>query len=91
MPSEVERLEFVEKPEEEELKGMKIRTVGESDYEFDASNYTLISEIKVKFLDATDRSDYDLDHCIILFGGRKLESQLPLYSIFNAQSGMVFQ
>lgn len=91
MPSDIEKLEFVEKPEEEVLKDLKVRAVGEQDYEFETSNYTLVSEIKIQYLDATDKSDYDLDHCILLYGGRKLENQLPLYSIFNAQPGMVFQ
>jgi len=68
---------------------MKIRIVGASDYEFDASNYSLVSDIKLKFLDATDRSDFDTDHCIFLFAGKKLENERPLYSIYNLRSNMV--
>lgn len=89
LPSEIEKLDFGEKPEEEDYTEMKIRMIGASDYEFDASNYSLVSEIKLKFLDATDRSDCDLDHCIFLFAGKKIENERPLYSIYNLRSKMV--
>mmetsp|Transcript_13523 Transcript_13523/g.15675 ORF Transcript_13523/g.15675 Transcript_13523/m.15675 type:complete len:117 (+) Transcript_13523:363-713(+) len=89
LPSEIEMLEYGEKPEEVTFEGLKIRTAGEDDYVFDTSNYSLVSDIKTMYLDATDRSDFDIDHCIFLFGGKKLDNQRPLYSIFNMDSEMV--
>ena len=82
---------MVEKPEEETYNGMKIRSIGQDDYKFSTSNYSLISEIKVEYLDSIEKSDYNLDHCIFLFGGQKIDDQLPLYSIFNMKEGMVIQ
>jgi hypothetical protein len=89
LPSEIEKLDFGEKPEEEDYTGMKIRMIGADDYEFDSSNYSLVSEIKLKFLDSTERSEFDMDHCIFLFAGKKLENERPLYSIYNLRSNMV--
>lgn len=92
LPTEMERLDMVEKPDEEQYENMKIRAVGEQDYEFETSNYTLICDLKVQYLDDTEKSeDYDIDHCVFLFGGKKLDNQLPLYCIFNLHSNMVIQ
>ena len=82
---------MAEKPDEETFENLKIRTVGGQDYEFETSNYTLLSEIKIKFLDATDRSDVNIENCIFLFSGKKLEDQLPFYSIYGLGSDMVIQ
>jgi hypothetical protein len=89
LPSEIEKLDFGEKPEEEDYTGMKIRTIGADDYEFESSNYSLVSEIKLKYLDATKKFDFNIDHCIFLFAGKKIENERPLYSIYNLKSNMV--
>ena len=91
LPNEAARLDFIEKPKEELFEGMKIRSIGEDDYEFNTSNYTLISELKVQFLDEINLSDHDLDKWVFLFSGKKIDDQLPLYSIFNLQTGYVLQ
>ena len=91
LPSDFEKLNPEEKPEEETYEGLKVRTVGEQDCTFDVSNYMTVSELKIKYLDDTNRSSYNLGNVIFLFGGRKLDDQLPLYSIYNMGSEMVIQ
>ena len=90
LPSDVEQLNNEAKPDEETYENMKVRTIGGPDYEFSASSYKTVGEIKIEFLDATDRSKIDSNNCIFLFRGRKLNDQLPLYSI-NLDSEMVIQ
>ena len=91
LPSDEQKINEAEKPDEETFEGIKIRSIGQDDVEFDLSNYTLISELKVKYLDEINESDYDHDKWIFLFAGRKINDSLPLYSILNMKSGMVIQ
>ena len=60
LPTEAAKLDFIEKPAEEKLEGMKIRCIGEDDYEFDTTNYALVSELKVQYLDEINLSDHDI-------------------------------
>mmetsp|Transcript_4141 Transcript_4141/g.5048 ORF Transcript_4141/g.5048 Transcript_4141/m.5048 type:complete len:227 (+) Transcript_4141:38-718(+) len=90
LPTSVNYEDDVDKPEETVFENLKIRLAGENDYVFDMSNYSLVSDVKVKFLDDTDRSDTDLSHCIMLFGGKVLEDNMPLYRVLNLDSEMVF-
>mmetsp|Transcript_25438 Transcript_25438/g.25199 ORF Transcript_25438/g.25199 Transcript_25438/m.25199 type:complete len:101 (-) Transcript_25438:75-377(-) len=61
-PSDADLIDTKDKPAEEELEEIKIRTIGEEDYEFDVSNYTLISELKVQYLDQISKSDTELEN-----------------------------
>ena len=89
LPSDVDQLNNAEKPAEEDYENMKIRTVGTQDYEFSCSNYKTVGEIKIEFLDETERSSLDSNNVILLYGGRKLNDKLPLYGIYNLTSDMV--
>mmetsp|Transcript_28594 Transcript_28594/g.25308 ORF Transcript_28594/g.25308 Transcript_28594/m.25308 type:complete len:130 (+) Transcript_28594:315-704(+) len=89
--SEVALLDDADKPEEEDYAGIKIRSIGEADYEFDVSNYTLINELKVKYMDEINKSDFDLDKVIFLYGGKRMNDKLPLYSFYSLKPGYVIQ
>mmetsp|Transcript_12801 Transcript_12801/g.12810 ORF Transcript_12801/g.12810 Transcript_12801/m.12810 type:complete len:101 (-) Transcript_12801:177-479(-) len=55
--SDADLVEKTKKPPEEDIQGLKIRSIGEQDNEFDVSSYTLISELKTKYLDEIDKAD----------------------------------
>ena len=62
MPTDVEKVEYMEKPEEETLESLKVCSIGQKACEFDVSNYTLVCELKTMFLDEIGQSDFDMEH-----------------------------
>ena len=75
-PSELEKLAQEEKPEEEEFKGIKIRTVGHDDKVYDLKSHMLVEEVLNKYMEDRDLTDYK---GLLIYDGRVMKSQLPLY------------
>ena len=53
------------------------------------SNYTLVTELKVQYLDQISKADHDIEKWIFLFGGKKLNEQIPLYAVPHLKSNTV--
>lgn len=77
-------------PDEEDYE-LKIRGIGVEDFEVEISNLSLVSELKVKYLDHVGQSDLSLENWIFLFYGRKIDDNLPLYRVRGLDSGVVVQ
>lgn len=84
-PTEEERMASKERPEEIQFKGIKIRTVGQQDKEYDLSSYMTIAELISKYL---DDMGLPLRRALLIYDGRVMNKELPLYC-FRLDDNMV--
>ena len=75
------------KPPEVEFKGVKIRTYGESDREYDLSSYMTVQQLLDQYL---EDMGFDNHNGLLIYDGRVMKNEFSLYA-FRLADEMVIQ